>query len=85
MRYHITIKDTETNEIIADEKTNAIIGSFMETEDKVRAIGITSCNLSTIIKCIHGAVDSCLTLLGIFPTTVKFAVRKVMKKQINSK
>lgn len=48
-KFHITIKNNETGEIIHNVDTDAIIGAVHE-EGKTAAIGLTACNGATLLE-----------------------------------
>ncbi len=58
MKFHITIKDNETGEIIHDKDTNAIIGAINGAENSTAVIGITSCNTIELLATMRGALQS---------------------------
>lgn len=52
--FHITIKNLDNNEIIADTDTRAIIGAF-HNGDSIHGIGVTACNSEILIHTIDAA------------------------------
>ena len=54
MTYHITITNNETNEILANDDTNCIIGAYA-VEDGTYAIGHTACNGITLLSAVAAA------------------------------
>ncbi len=52
--FHITIKNLDNNEIIADTDTRAIIGAF-HNGDSIYGIGVTACNSEILIHTIDAA------------------------------
>ena len=56
--FHITIKNLDNNEIIADTDTRAIIGAF-HNGDSIHGIGVTACN-SEILTHTIDAAEKCV-------------------------
>lgn len=50
-KFHIIIKDNETNKILVDEDHDAILGACSsDDDDRVRGIGFTSCTGATLLS-----------------------------------
>lgn len=63
MKFHITIKDNDNNEILLDQDTNVIMG-VVDAGEVSRGLGYTQtdgktllCNFVSLMKCAH----NCLT------------------------
>lgn len=63
MKFHITIKNNDKNEILLDQDTNVILG-VVDAGDVSRGLGYTQtdgktllCNFISLMKCAH----NCLT------------------------
>lgn len=63
MRFHITIKDNDNNEILLDQDTDVIMG-VVDDGDVSRGLGYTQtdgktllCNFTALMQCTH----KCLT------------------------
>ena len=55
MKFHITITNNETNEIMADHDTDAIIGAFRR-DDGVQGVAAVCCNpleLASTVKTVR--------------------------------
>ena len=49
-KFHIVIKDNETNKILVDEDHDAILGACSsDDDDNVQGIGYTSCTGATLL------------------------------------
>lgn len=57
LKYHITLTDNETGEVIHDGDIEAIIGAF-STETRTAAIAKTSCSLRGLVATIVAAEDA---------------------------
>ena len=54
MKFHVTIKNNETGEILHDDDCNAIIGGICENE-KSASVVFTSCNGLALARCVFSA------------------------------
>lgn len=52
-KFHITIKNNETGEIMHDIDTKAIIGAF-DSQDKTECIAVTECDPMTLASTVNG-------------------------------
>lgn len=52
MKFHITITNNETNEIIADHDTDAIIGAFRR-DDGVQGVAAVCCNPLELVTTVE--------------------------------
>lgn len=58
MKFHITITNNETNEIMADHDTDAIIGAFRR-DDGVQSVAAVCCNpleLATTVETVRNVL-----------------------------
>ena len=58
MKFHITITNNETNEIMADHDTNAIIGAFRR-DDGIQGVAAICCNpleLATTVETVRNVL-----------------------------
>lgn len=57
MKFHITIKNNETGEILHDQDCNAIIGGICDNE-KNTSVVLTECNSKALFYCAKAAQES---------------------------
>ena len=62
MKFHVTIKDNETGEILNDQDCDEIIGGISDDEQSA-SIVLTSCNGKTLLFCARAtsiAIDKAI-------------------------
>lgn len=57
MKFHLTIKDNETGEILHDKDCNAIIGGLCDDE-KSTSVVLTQCDGKDLLHCAKAAQKS---------------------------
>lgn len=65
-RFHITIKDNETGEIMHDSDTTAIIGAF-DSQDKTECIAAIECNPMTLASTVNGVKSVLEVIIDKYP------------------
>lgn len=63
MRFHITITNNESGEVLIDQDTKAIIGAFDGDENSTHCMGYTSCNVSELLNTAVTAAQTAYKLL----------------------
>ena len=62
MKFHLTIKNNETGEVLHDTDCNAIIGGITDNEKKT-CIALTECNVKDLIACAMEAEEAISTVI----------------------
>ena len=75
-KFHITIKNNETGEIIVDLDTCAIVGAIAEY-DRIRCIGSVYCSASRLADTLAGAAQVVNTCRSRLPK----GLRRMSKKK----
>lgn len=65
-KFHITIKDNETGEILHDSDTKAIIGAF-DSQDKTECIATIACNPMTLASTVNGVKSVLEVIIDKYP------------------
>lgn len=82
MKFHLTITNNETGEIIRDVDTNAILAGI-HTEKGACALVLTECSGADLIPTIHaakGAVKTCIDDAPLLAAFVALTEGKMRKK-----
>ena len=53
-KFHLTIKDNETGEVLHDVDTCVILGAFDLDEKEAACVGFTACDTMTLVGAIAG-------------------------------
>ena len=81
-KFHITIKNNETGEIMHDSDTKAILGAF-DSQDKTECIAALECNPVTLASTLNGAECVLDDIRNKFPEAD--ALSKLIDKYFNKK
>lgn len=57
MKFHLTIKNNETGEVLRDTDCNAIIGGITYNEKKT-CVALTECNWKELMNCAMAADEA---------------------------
>lgn len=87
MKFHITIKDNENNEILVDMDTNVIMG-VVDKKDKCMSLCYTQCDGRTLMQnfiTMQKAARSCLSNAQSGDLLWKMAMSSYMETVISEK
>lgn len=80
--FHITIKNLETEEILHDYDTDAIIGSISYPEKEATAkVALIDCNGGQIINSLVGAKQAIKRVENDIPHAVVAMVNAILKEE----
>lgn len=85
MKFHITITNNVTGDVLVDQDTSAIIGSCDCPGDSTRCLTFTSCDDIELLATITGALEVVEIQLKKLPKKLQSFVRKLAKKEALSK
>ena len=78
-KFHITITDNETAEVLADTDTSSIIGAFDEGEG-TRAVCFLACNTTELAATLTSALQITNKKLAELPKWLQCTIKKLSKK-----
>ena len=82
-KFHITITNNETGEVVHDMDTGAIIGAIGGAEDEgAYSIGLTACNLMDLATAVASAKKAVDILLEKNPA-VRLVIELASLKEVN--
>ena len=84
-KFHIVIKDNETNEILVDADHDAILGACSsDDDDNVQGIGYTRCTGATLLAMYDTLFQVMKQASGKERVIWHVAVSQMIKKEIES-
>lgn len=81
-KFHITITNNETAEVLADTDTGAIIGAFTKGE-VTRSVCYTDCDTAELAATLTGALQITNKHMADLPRWIQRMIKKTSKKKID--
>ena len=78
-KFHITITDNETGEVLVDQDTSAIIGA-LDNDESTRNIAYTCCNTIDLAATAAGAKQAANKSARELPWCLRRKIEKLSKK-----
>lgn len=75
-KFHITITDNETNEVLTDKNTDAIIGAI-HTEGDTGIIILTECNGCSLMGTAAGAMKAARESIEVLPVPLRGLIERL--------